>query len=124
MHLFFSASLQKNAEALFSIFPWVLQLSQGKSKTTVNQFFLLNHFSYFFNYYYSFFDGGGGVKQGALFGNSLYTIYCIRLQEKKHTCLYVYVMVYLCENSELLNVLNLYINLLSRAELNKWSDSI
>ena len=67
---------------------------------------------------------GGGVKQGALFGNSWYTIYCTRLQVKQHVCLYVYVMVYLCENSELLNVLNLYINLLSRAEFNKWSDSI
>ena len=80
---FFSASLKKNAEALFSIFPWVLHLSQGKSKTRVNQFFLLNHYSYFFYYYSYFFDGGGGgVKQGALFGNSSYTIYCTRLQVK------------------------------------------
>ena len=47
-----------------------------------------------------------------------------RLQVKKHVCLYVYVMDYLYENSELLNVLNLYINLLSRAEFKKWSDSI
>ena len=60
-----------------------LQLSQGKSKTTVNQFFFIKSlFLFFLNYYSYFFDGGGGVKQGALFGNSSYTIYCTRLQVK------------------------------------------
>ena len=66
-----------------------LQLSQGKSKTTVNQFFFIKSLFLFFLNYYSYFfwgggggGGGGGVKQGALFGNSSYTIYCTRLQVK------------------------------------------
>ena len=81
---FFSASLKKNAEALFSIFPWVLHLSQGKSKTMVNQFFFIKSLFLFFFIIILIFlmGGGGGVKQGALFGNSSYTIYCTRLQVK------------------------------------------